>query len=79
MPVKLTSSLAVSSSHKGGPLSMLSLVGITSEASGNYTCVARNAAGVDEFSAYLTVIGMAALAYSWAGCGCVKFSAEDGV
>ncbi|XP_049514070.1 hemicentin-1-like [Dermacentor silvarum] len=54
IPVELTASVAVSS-HKGGPLSTLSIVDVSGEHSGNYTCVARNAAGSDEYSAHLAV------------------------
>ncbi|KAH7974624.1 hypothetical protein HPB49_017481 [Dermacentor silvarum] len=56
IPVELTASVAVSS-HKGGPLSTLSIVDVSGEHSGNYTCVARNAAGSDEYSAHLAVTG----------------------
>lgn len=57
LPVQPTATLTVAS-HKGGPLSALSIVDLAAEDSGNYTCVARNAAGSDEFSAYLAVKGM---------------------
>ncbi|KAH6921909.1 hypothetical protein HPB50_006454 [Hyalomma asiaticum] len=56
LPVEQTGSVTVTS-HKGGPLSMLSIVDITAEHSGNYSCVARNAAGMDESSAHLAVTG----------------------
>ncbi|KAK8785228.1 hypothetical protein V5799_008411 [Amblyomma americanum] len=42
---------------KVAPLSTLSIVDIRAEDSGNYTCVARNAAGSDEYSAHLAVTG----------------------
>ncbi|KAL3218030.1 hypothetical protein MRX96_050897 [Rhipicephalus microplus] len=56
VPVQPTETLTVAS-HKGGPLSALSIVDLAAEDSGNYTCVARNAIGNEEFSAYLAVKG----------------------
>nr|XP_054924918.1 titin-like [Dermacentor andersoni] len=56
LPVQPTATLTVAS-HKGGPLSALSIVDLAAEDSGNYSCVARNEAGSDEFSAYLAVKG----------------------
>ncbi|KAH7974625.1 hypothetical protein HPB49_017482 [Dermacentor silvarum] len=44
-------------SHKGGPVSTLTIVDVSAADSGNYTCMARNAAGNDSFSAFLAVTG----------------------
>ncbi|KAK8785222.1 hypothetical protein V5799_008405 [Amblyomma americanum] len=56
-PVEPTASLAVTSA-RAGPLSTLTIVDVSAKDSGNYTCVARNAAGSDRFTAHLAVTGM---------------------
>ncbi|XP_077544847.1 cell adhesion molecule Dscam2-like [Haemaphysalis longicornis] len=55
--VEPTTSLTVTS-HKGGAVSALTIVDVSAQDSGNYTCVARNADGSDQFSAFLAVTGI---------------------
>ncbi|KAH7976669.1 hypothetical protein HPB52_017896 [Rhipicephalus sanguineus] len=55
-PLEPTASLTMTS-IKGGPVSTLAILDVSAEDSGNYTCVAENAAGRDRFTAYLAVTG----------------------
>ncbi|KAK8785225.1 hypothetical protein V5799_008408 [Amblyomma americanum] len=57
-PIVPTAGLTVTS-PKGGPVSTLTIVEVSAKDNGNYTCVARNSAGNDRFSAHLAVSGMA--------------------
>ncbi|XP_072140442.1 cell adhesion molecule DSCAML1-like [Dermacentor andersoni] len=59
LPLSHDSSRLSVMSHKGGPLSTLTIVDVSAADSGNYSCVARNAAGSDSFSALLAVTGTA--------------------
>ncbi|XP_075730369.1 neural cell adhesion molecule 1-like [Rhipicephalus microplus] len=58
VPLTHDSSRTSVMSHKGGPVSTLTIVDVSASDSGNYTCVARNAAGSDSFSAFLAVTGV---------------------
>ncbi|XP_075526208.1 hemicentin-1-like [Dermacentor variabilis] len=57
LPLSHDSSRLSVMSHKGGPVSTLTIVDVSAADSGNYTCVARNAAGSDSFSTLLAVTG----------------------
>lgn len=45
--------------------SMLRIQSVTSESSGNYTCIVKNAFGSDRFTALLTVTGMNIFFYNY--------------
>ncbi|XP_077495783.1 cell adhesion molecule Dscam1-like isoform X42 [Amblyomma americanum] len=54
-PLTSTSVRVVVTPNKGGPTSTLTILDVSAEDSGNYTCVAHNAIGTDRFSAFLAV------------------------